>query len=264
MLHQWDSDLTQTTCRNPWYVSLGLILVVVVIILFFIIAAVILYSKTAFSPGNIDISSPYSLPQYPARIPLVPTPDVFSKDVSQLALSLNTGSESLPVYLSMSDSTNDYTVYDVIYDVDQLDRRQWVRAVVFNPIKVTSASTVDYFDSGMVNSSVADQANRIYSDIRALIELDEAYQTTLLTGHGVGGNVASLIAARLNMDTPDTSIVTYISGVPRVGDLEICQSLSELNLWILQNSSDTVTSLTLNCQIQSVLQQRGYVQLPDR
>lgn len=238
-----------------------LIIVLVVFLIIAVVAVIVLVMRLeslAASLGiwGISARAPFTSIAYPPSMPSVPAPDVFDVEVALLGVGASMSASNifdgsgnnaplLPSYLSVG-TTADPGVVFLPTPVGPTSNFQAVVAFrdLFLPSDFVTDldwSQVPYHGLGNVHAGLAQVADNVYSPLRdALV----GHSPVLFCGHGPGGGVAALVAARLSQDL-GTRVYLYTSSYPRVGDLTWQNNLERLTTdwWVLTNISDVVPEI---------------------
>ena len=190
---------------------------------------------------------------YPESVPPIPAPQTYDKTLAQLGLSTVMSNSNLdknvdplfPDYLKLIQTLP----YNQGIVVQPKSQNGFTHILTFKEIiglrdivDDLKFSQVPYHGLGKVNAGFASVANQIYPLLKF-----SAGARILVTGHSLGAAVGELIAARL-IKEQNLSVVVYISGRPRVGDLDWETNANKylINRWILINTADDIPQLPLN------------------
>lgn len=95
---------------------------------------------------------------------------------------------------------------------------------------------------GWVHNGFQNELEKIYGDIVAHHGKGHTDKTLYITGHSLGGAMATLAASRFNLFTPVSCLFTY--GSPRVGTRSFVKSCKVLH-YRHKNNNDLVTTVPL-------------------
>ncbi|MDM4018110.1 lipase family protein [Roseiconus lacunae] len=124
----------------------------------------------------------------------------------------------------------------------------------------------DYGVAGRVHMGFAMSAETVYAQILARVDAaSKAGKRVLITGHSLGGAVATLTASRLERDGVDVAAL-YAFANPLVGDAEFCLDLASSGITCVRtyNHLDPVPRYPINLSVIPYLASlvRDYVHVP--
>jgi hypothetical protein len=119
-----------------------------------------------------------------------------------------------------------------------------------------------WFSYGNMHAGMANIANFCVNSSLSIISSIGPNVPILITGHGAGAGVALAIATRALDVYPNRTIITYVSGLPLLGDWNLQQSINNTlsNFWVFQNQVDNIGYTPFPVMTSPTSGQFGYIQ----
>ena len=109
----------------------------------------------------------------------------------------------------------------------------------FSRKKITSTSS-EYAHGGFV-----DAENSVYGSIESHIQSNLGSKRLIITGHSLGGALASLFAYRISLTHRDSEPILYVYGCPPVGDADFSAYFKGMPSYVITIEGDPVSTGSL-------------------
>lgn len=117
--------------------------------------------------------------------------------------------------------------------------------------QVSGSYVGNNFNNSLIHKGFSNIFGQIKSQLETLLLITTSTYSTIsniiVSGHSLGGAIASLIAAYLISTKSYSNVYTYTYGKPKVGDPEYCDNLDLItsNFWRVENQTDIVPQIPL-------------------